>query len=202
MSSINKLAMRYYDQFQATQKQADKIEDIPMGDDDIRVYFPKAKIYRYGDIRRFNSIDEMLPKDKDYCFILYEHSPRSGHWVALMKNKKKMTFEYFEPYATDGGRIDAPLKWTPKERRIALGSNEPWLTYLAHKCPYEVIINPYDFQLKDNNIATCGRWCCFRLSTFFNNKLTINEFAELLRGIKRGSGWTFDQIVSALITKT
>jgi hypothetical protein len=90
---MNKLAMRYYDQFQATQKQADKIEDIPMSDLDIKFYFPKAKIYTYKDLRRFNSIDQLLPKDKDYCFVLYEHSPRSGHWVALMKNKKKMTLK-------------------------------------------------------------------------------------------------------------
>ena len=50
-----------------------------MGSEDILYYFPNAKITTYADLHQYKSIQELLPEDEDFVFILYEESPREGH---------------------------------------------------------------------------------------------------------------------------
>ena len=53
-----------------------EIEDKPLSDKDIQSYLGKSvKIVEYKDLKNYNSIDELLPNDKDYCSLLYENEP-------------------------------------------------------------------------------------------------------------------------------
>ena len=53
----------------------EKVLKEPMDDGDIRFYFPRAKIMQYSGLKRFNNIEQLLPKQPDFVFILYEDSP-------------------------------------------------------------------------------------------------------------------------------
>ena len=63
-----------------------KIISDPMGSDDIIHYFPQAKITTYADLQPYKNIQQLLPAQEDFVFILYEESPREGHWVCLTRD--------------------------------------------------------------------------------------------------------------------
>ena len=63
-----------------------KLIATPLGDDDIRkILGNETKIIKYSELSKFNDLDELLPNEKDYCIILYEHKLNEGHWVAILK---------------------------------------------------------------------------------------------------------------------
>jgi hypothetical protein len=99
-----------------TEQQEEQVIEEPMGDDDIRKYFPNAKIITYSSLNDFNDINELLPKDKDYTFLLIEDSPNKGHWVCVSKYGDVV--EFFDSY---GGQPDSQLKWNSKEKNNQLG---------------------------------------------------------------------------------
>jgi hypothetical protein len=65
---------------------------------DIKNYLGNdTKIFEYKDLNNYNSIDEILPNEKDFCIILIETKQRSGHWTALMKYSGLL--EFFDSYS-------------------------------------------------------------------------------------------------------
>ena len=65
--------------------EQEEVEAEPMGDDDIKHYFPGAKVIVYNDLSKYGDITELLPTDRDFCFMLIESSENRGHWVALSR---------------------------------------------------------------------------------------------------------------------
>ena len=59
--------------------EQEQIEAEPMGDDDIKRYFPNADIIVYNDLSKYNTIEDLLPHDKSFCFMLIESSPNTVH---------------------------------------------------------------------------------------------------------------------------
>jgi hypothetical protein len=47
--------------------------------DDIKKYLPDAKIIEYNDLIEYNTIDDLLPKDRDSVIILIETDDNCGH---------------------------------------------------------------------------------------------------------------------------
>jgi hypothetical protein len=147
------------------------------------------------------TIDDLLPKDLDYIFLLYEEKPNYGHWVLLSKYND--TIEMFNSYGDN--YIDEPLYWLPLERRKKLGTGIPYLTNLlknTNYCDYAIIFNEYDFQDEtDNKISTCGRWCSLRLKTILNKRMPLITFINMMKDIKNKTKLRYDVIVSDLINK-
>lgn len=188
------------DNNKTTLQEAKVIQYEPMDDTDIRYYFPDAKIMSYSELPEYNTIDELVPKDLDYVFLLYEEKPNYGHWVLISKYNDLI--EYFDSY---GGSIDEPLSWVPLEQRKQIGVGKPFLTDLLKNTNYNdygLIYNAYDFQDDtDNKISTCGRWCCLRLKTILNNRMPLITFINMMKDIKKKSKLRYDVIVSDLINK-
>jgi hypothetical protein len=178
-----------------SERQANSIEYIPMGDDTIRLYYPNAKILLVSELDKYNSIDSLLPNNPDCVFLLYQSSPNNGHWVLLSKYNN--TIEYFDSY---GGVIDKPLSWTPIGIRTKLGEGKPLLSNLLENTKYDLIYNAVDFQdKKDNKISTCGRWASLRWNTIVNCRMPLVEFIDGIRKIKKETGRTYDNLVSDLV---
>jgi len=182
-------------------KEAKKIQYEPMDDTDIRYYFPDARIVSYSELSNYKTIDDLLPKDLDYIFLLYEEKPNYGHWVLLSKYND--TIEMFNSYGDD--YIDEPLYWLPLSQRKMLGTGTPYLTNLLKNTNYNdygIIFNQYDFQDEtDNKIATCGRWCSLRLKTILNKRMPLITFINMMKDIKKTTKLRYDIIVSDLINK-
>lgn len=170
----------------------------PMGDDDIKKYFPNAKIIKYSELSQYNDITQLLPKDKSFFFLLYERSLNVGHWVLLSRynDNGKDTIEFFCSY---GSKIDAPLTWTPIGMRKQLGQDKPYLSMLLDKSPFRIIYNPVQYQSKKSNIATCGAYDTLRASELEKHNTTLEEFNEMLEEVKKATGLNYDEIVANLI---
>lgn len=182
-----------------------KIIEQPMGDDDIHYYFPNALIIKYRDLKKYNSIDSLLPHNNNFCFILYENSNNNGHWVSIIKKLKKNSKTKYDIYYFDsyGGVIDNPLNWISLEKNIELGQDYRILSKLLNNCNHDVYYNIIKYQKEDKNIDIN---CCGRHSTFFIKNViecnrNLNDYYKFLKKIKEESGNNYDEIVSHLIRK-
>jgi len=177
------------------KQQLEELVEEPMGDDDIRLYFPNANIMRYGDLQQYSSIDHLLPKRVDYCFILYEDSVNKGHWICLSKYGD--TVEFFDSY---GGYPDSQLKWVDMARRLKLNQARPWLSLLLDLCDYDVIYNPFKYQKESMDISTCGRHTVWRIINLVENDKDLEGYYKMMKKLKSETDESYDEIVSRMIT--
>jgi len=177
------------------EKQLEQIEEKPMGDDDIKTYFPKAKIIVYNDLNDIKHIDELLPMNKSYFFLLIESKPNSGHWVAVNKLNGKL--EFFDSY---GGKPDSQLSWIPMEKREQLGEDEKRLTQLFRESGLKVNYNPFKYQEMDEDIQTCGRHCCMRIKTMLDGK-DLDQYHNYMEQMKKSRGLNYDEVVAFFIRR-
>jgi hypothetical protein len=130
-------------------------------------------IYKYSELINFNTIDELLGKNKE-CIILYETtSPDNGHWVCCFKRGKTVSF-----FDSLGLMPDDQFHKISVKFRIDNGITKPYLTYLLSNYNGKVEYNEYELQTPDIHIATCGRWCVQRLKL---KHLTPKQFYELYK---------------------
>jgi hypothetical protein len=52
---------------------------------------------------------------------------------------------------------------------------------------------------KDNKISTCGRWCSLRWNTIKIKRMSLVEFIDMMKALKKATGRTYDNIVSDLV---
>ena len=179
--------------------------DTPLTDSNIREWLPDCKILEYDWLENYETIDDLLPNERDYCMILYERENHVGHWICLMKNKQKiMHFDSF------GLKPDANLKWINKQKRKELNCLTPYLSQLytgrrvgttTPRQPlhtrYKIHWNKTKYQSDDAN--TCGRWCVLRILYFLaqdNNGSGFNNWVQKWKS----KGQTYDEFVLSVIT--
>lgn len=168
-----------------------------LSDADIRRLLPGAKILKYSDLSRVSSLFDLLPKVSSYVFILYEDSVNRGHWT-LVSRPADGVAEYFDSY---GGPPDAPLRWTAKERRSALGERQPYLSILLEDALREglvssVVYNKRKYQSESQAVADCGRWCVLRAREL---DLDLDEFSAFVTRECRRLRMNPDECVTTLI---
>lgn len=173
------------------KKKLEKIIETPLDDSQIRHYLPDAKIMKYEELAKYNTIDDLLPNDKDYCIILVEDSPNNGHWICVLKYDG--CIEYFDSY---GNVPDKNLTWISCEMRKELGQTKPLLSDLFNKCNYEVIYNPVNYQGEGYDIKTCGRYCVFRVLCQKEYDLALKYFYKLMNVLKKTDKLDYNEIVS------
>lgn len=181
-------------------KQYSKIIDETTGDamseDEIRAFFPNAKIIRYTDLKKYKTLKQLLPKKKDFAIILYQNSEYEGHWTLIAKDGDYI--EYFDSY---GKKIDEPLNWITKKENNDLGIYEPYLSNLVKGAGKKLYYNDKQFQHSNNDINTCGRWCLWRLMNLFENGRDIGDFKKLMETLKKKLKCPYDDIVSGFINE-
>ncbi len=152
----------------------DKYKDISLSDRDVLgIVQGKANLVIYHDLHKYSNVDEIL-EPFGACFILFESKPRYGHWCLLFKVNENMV-EFFNPY---GGFPDDSLDSISKSFKRQSNQDKPYLSRLLLNSRYILSYNEYDFQKRENNIKTCGRWCSVRLVC---RNLTLNQFAKLFK---------------------
>ena len=177
------------------EKEVEMIESTSLGDNDIHKYLPDATIIKYSELEKCNSIDEILPKNKSYCFLLYEDQPNSGHWTVISRFNDKL--QYFDSY---GGAVDKPLKWSNKETREELNQLTPFLTKLFNCSDLDSFYNDIDYQnMKGFGINTCGRHCINYILNMKNNDMDLDEYYKMMKQVKDITGRDYDEIVSLAI---
>jgi hypothetical protein len=177
-------------------EMTEEIIEEPLGDDDIRYYLPDAKIMKYSELKKYNTIEDLLPKNKDYAIILYENSPNQGHWVALMRYDPYI--EYFDSY---GGKVDNPLNWGSSRENAILKQDKKILSNMFDRTKLDVIYNPTKFQGDGNDVNTCGRHAIFRIKNMIDCNRNLSDYYKFMNSVKKESKNKYDEIVSHLIDK-
>ncbi len=119
--------------------------------------FDNDKIMKYSALENYDTIEELLPEQFDYRFILIENKLNSGHWTSLCRYKN--TIYYFDSY---GVKIDGQWKFIPNFVRIALNQDSNDLTKLLNKAKkegFKVESNKVKYQSDEDHVNTCGRYC-------------------------------------------
>ena len=177
-------------------------------DGDLRRYLGGSvgdNIIKYSDLVNYNSITELLPKQKDYKIILIENDDfNKGHWVAIMRyfdkqNDDKDTIEYFNSY---GKKPDAQKSVIGACRYPVLGQTENYLSQLIKKRPKDLtyIWNKKAFQKQKQGINTCGRWLVLRLTLMRDMDMGLKEFQSVIKMNAKKTGLPLDALVSVYIS--
>lgn len=177
------------------QKEQEVVEAKPLGDDDIRAYFPNSKIIVYSDLSKYKDLEELLPKDKDFAFILLESSPNRGHWTALSRYNDGNTIEIFDSY---GGRPDSQLRWNKESTNEKLGQGKKLLSEHLRNWKGNVVYNPIKYQSDGDDVNTCGRHVCYRIQNMLDGK-DLDAYYVHMKDLKNNMGVDFDGVVANFI---
>jgi hypothetical protein len=114
----------------------------------------------YSDLKNYNSIEDLCPRDSPYQVLLYQVSNKgSGHFVSIWIDYDTDTIYFFDSY---GYSPDMPLKLGLVNYDL---ENYPFLlTNLLKKSNKKLYFNKIDYQSKqDVKVSTCGRWSVFAI---------------------------------------
>lgn len=181
------------------KKDAQERVGEALSDADIRGHLPEAKILKYSELSKSATLFDVLPLVRDYCFILYEDSVNRGHWTVISRPEDGVV-EYFDSY---GGPVDAPLRWTCRERRVGLGEGRPWLSILLEDALRDelvdsVVYNKRKYQSDSHAVANCGRWCVLRTLKMLEG-FDLDEFSKFVTARCRQLRMNPDECVTTLI---
>ena len=154
-----------------------KTLEYSLSDSDIRhILGHDCKIVEYNDLDQFESMEDLLPNEKDYVVILIESKPSSGHWCSIAKANKRITLA--DSY---GCKLEDELNFISKAMNRMLGNTKQELEKLIKSVPddYEVIYNKTKLQSESPNIATCGRWTCAWIQ-MFKMGYDLEEFLRIV----------------------
>ena len=141
------------------------------------------KIISFPDLEKYNDINELLPKKKDYCIIFYIEDNKDnidiGHWTCLYKYNN--VYYFFDSY---GINENNELSYIPKNKRIKYNENINYLHNLLKN--KNVINNKYQYQKFKNNINTCGRYVLIILYLFiYKNIYNFDDIHKILLKYQR-----------------
>ena len=132
----------------------------------------KCNLVQYSDLHNIKSIDELLGSHNK-CVLLYQTSHNYGHWCCVWEHNDIIFF--FDSY---GSKPDSQLNFVPHDMKDELNSNHNYLIRLLYKSGKKVEFNQYQFQSRDPEVATCGRWCVNRLRF---PEISINDYHDIFK---------------------
>ena len=132
----------------------------------------KCNLVQYSDLHNIKSIDELLGPHKK-CVLLYQTSANYGHYCCVWEYND--TIFFFDSY---GSKPDSQLNFVPKDLKQELNSNHNYLIRLMYDSGKNVEYNQYQFQSREPNVATCGRWCVERLRF---PDISINDYHDIFK---------------------
>jgi hypothetical protein len=178
-------------------EEVKEVIEEPMDDKDIRENLGEnTKIIKYSDLSKYNSLESLLPRKRDYCFLLYLDAPNQGHWVGLIRDDMKIY--YFCSY---GSKVDEPLRWVDCATRIKLGVAVPFLTRLFNNAKgFEIYYNPIKYQDEKDDVNSCGRYITLFILQFKKHlHYNLDDFYRYMNKIKKKYNINYDEIVGTLI---
>lgn len=134
----------------------------------------KCPVHLYKDLVKFNHIRDIIGEN-NACIVLFPvKSSMNGHWCACLFHPKTNTIEWFDPY---GFSWNQELKYSqdPITKYNLVGQ----LMEKAQQEGYNVIYNPYRFQVLKDGINTCGKHSAIRCRFRY---LTIEQYKKLMLG--------------------
>lgn len=169
-----------------------------VSDGDIQKYFDfdvSNDIIKFSELRKYKSIEQLLPKNKSFKIILLEAKPSVGHWMLILRYNK--TIESFNSY---GSQFDTELKYIPAEMNKKLHQDNYYDKLMKDASKrFKVIYSKKKFQAQGDQIQTCGRHTLLRLFMLLDFNMDLYHYIYFMKELKKEYGLTYDQLVSCLI---
>ena len=163
--------------------------DQPMSDSEVRDFLPDATLLTYPDfaelVKRGMTLSEFLGPSKT-AILLYETKPRTGHYVTVFERPGNIV----EVFDSLGYVPDDELEFIPKHYRDVSNQDHSYLLWLLRNSGKHIEYNEVPLQKDKPGVATCGRWCIWRIA---NRNMPLKTFQQAFYGC---SG---DILVSSLI---
>jgi hypothetical protein len=148
-------------------------------------------IIPYSNLRNYDTIDELLPKDKDFKILLLEEEKYRGHWVTLLRDNNIIC--YFNPY---GNKPDRDMDCIPRIVRKMLGQDRPEITRLCRD--YDIWYSDHKFQ--GPNSQVCGRYAVYFIEMVCKMNYTPDQAVDKLIKAKESMKQhkTYDELIASL----
>jgi hypothetical protein len=171
----------------------------PLSDEEMQEALPNVPILRYEELEEFESIEQLLPKNRSAAVIFISTtSENSGHWFAVMRSGKRIY--YFDAY---GKRPDKNLLFTPKHLRKEFGQSIPYLSYLLNKAlddGFKVSFNEVKYQDENPAIQTCGRWIISRINfNLYEKNNTPANYKKMIKKMMKHYSLSPDMTICKLV---
>lgn len=167
----------------------------PLDDTEVKTALGgRYKTIPYHDLSKYTSIDQLLPKKKDAVVLLYENRPMDGHFVAITKTPKEISF--FDPY---GEIVDKQLRYSNHSRQRVEGGADQSLHNLLSTARVPVYYNDYKYQRDGNLVNTCGRHAVNFIRYNQDKGLDLEEYNEMMNDAQKASGLRFDELVAKMV---
>ena len=151
------------------------------------------KILKYPDLENINDLNEILTEPKDYRIILILTQGNSGHWTTISLNNGK--YVWFDSYSL---KPDAEFDFISPEMQSILDEKDHVLTKLLNKAVSNGgswTYNKIKFQLQEQGINTCGRYCAAYIFLFLKHNYTLEQFQQYFINWKNQTNLPFDILV-------
>ena len=168
-----------------------------ISDQDLEHYFSPAveqKVIVFGDFKKYNSIDELLPNSKDYAIVLIETSKNVGHWCCITKDNNVIT--WFDSY---GYKYGAELKFVDADKRKLLNEDKNYLANLLKQSKYKIQYNKIHYQNDSPDVKDCGRYVILYIILFKEKGFNLKQFQNFMKEQTKRLKLTSDQLVSYLV---
>jgi hypothetical protein len=167
----------------------------PLDDKELRAALGRdAKIVPYHNLSQYRNINQLLPKKKDACMLLYENRLMDGHWVCLTKNNGEISF--FDPY---GEIIDKQLKYSQFSNARVQGGGDQSLHHLLETSKLPVYYNDFKYQRDGGDVNTCGRHCINFIRYNQQLGLDLEDYNEMMMKAHKKTGLPYDELIAKMV---
>jgi len=150
-----------------------------------RINTKPPRVVLYDEIIKSSSLKQIF-KGQDGVIVFYPNMETdnvlAGHYVALIKDDKKKTIYYYDPY----GLVVDQAKYFSKQRDELYKEQNNSLVKLLLKLVkrgWTVDYSEYPHQSKDPRVSTCGRHSLMRNKFAFLSNDDYNKL--VMRGCKK-----------------
>ena len=170
-------------------------------DGDLTRYFGKRdfkNILKYSDLANYNSMQQLLPRNKSWKIILIENEHNSGHWTLLLRYNN--TIEWFNSYGTFPS---AELDFISPQQKAMLNQDIKHLNILLTQAlpKFHIIYNKRKLQELKDGVNTCGKWIILRIIMMEKFNMDLNQFIQFIDKLKKQFKLSSDELVTLLIQK-
>lgn len=167
---------------------------------DIQHYLGEnTPILNYEDLTNYDTIKQLLPKQKDFVIFLFHTEENYGHWITLIRHNKSIL--YFDSY---GYRPDKIMDWNSNYMNKQLHQSFPQLSFLLNDAVdegFKVTFSETQFQKRnDYDYSTCGRWVtAINLYYLKNKNPTLKGFYDLITSLCKSYELVPDLVVTKIL---
>lgn len=165
--------------------------DYAMTNFDIKRLYPRLPVIQYPELANYRDIHHLTNNEYSGAIILVVHTANegggvSGHWILCWRNPRTNDVHLFDSYGKYPDKHIVELG----HDRVNFDEDNLYLSNMLmnDNTIRQIFYNPYQFQSKSYNIATCGKWVCWRLLCYLMGILDEKDFKKLVNKVKKEKG--------------